>query len=111
MTQLDAPIPDSPLPGPRALSFEAFQAVLADLLHAEPAQLRADACLVTDLGVDSLRMVEILLRLEELGLEISPDAVWEIETVADAYDYYQQQVASNRQHRLWPVSDRATRLS
>jgi acyl carrier protein len=70
------------------LTFEAFRAVLADLLHAEPAQLQPDACLVTDLGVDSLRLVEILLRLEELGLEISPDAVWEIETVADAYDYY-----------------------
>jgi acyl carrier protein len=75
-----------------SLSFEAFQAVLAELLQAEVAHLRPDACLITDLGVDSLRMVEILLRLEELGLEISPDAVWEIETVADAYAYYQQRV-------------------
>ena len=72
------------------LSFEAFQAVLADLLYAEVAQLQRDACLVTDLGVDSLRMVEILLRLEELGLEISPDAIWEIETVGDAYHYYRE---------------------
>jgi acyl carrier protein len=72
------------------LSFEAFQAVLADLLYAEVAQLWPKACLVTDLGVDSLRMVEILLRLEELGLEISPDAVWEIETVDDAYRYYRE---------------------
>lgn len=90
MTQPDAPIPDSPLPDSRSLSFEAFQAVLADLLHADVAQLRPEACLVTDLGVDSLRLVEILLRLEELGLEISPDAVWEIETVADAYHYYRE---------------------
>jgi acyl carrier protein len=75
------------------LSFDAFQAVLADLLYAEVSQLRPDACLVTDLGVDSLRLVEILLRLEELGLEISPDAVWEIETVGDAYCYYREHLA------------------
>ncbi|MBN1954275.1 MAG: acyl carrier protein [Anaerolineae bacterium] len=75
------------------LSFAAFQAVLADLLAADVEQLGADACLVTDLGVDSLRLVEILLRLEELGLEISPDAVWEIETVGDAYAYYREHLA------------------
>ena len=76
------------------LSFEAFQVLMADLLQAEVAQLRPEACLVTDLGVDSLRMVEILLRLEELGLEISPDAVWEIETVADAYGYYREHLVA-----------------
>jgi len=32
--------------------------------------------------------VDVLLKLEELGLEISPDLAWEIQTVGDAYRYY-----------------------
>lgn len=73
------------------LSFEAFQAILADLLHLDAALLEPEAYFITDLGVDSLRLVEILLRLEELGLEISPDLAWQIQTVGDAYEYYRQQ--------------------
>lgn len=73
-----------------ALSFEAFQAVLAELLNVDVARLRPEAYFITDLGVDSLRMVEILLRLEELGLELSPDLAWQIQTVGDAYRHYQE---------------------
>ena len=91
----DSPFPDSLLPGSPPLSFPEFRVLLADLLRAEPAQLLPDACLVTDLGVDSLRLVELLLRLEELGVEISPDAVWEIETVGDAYHYYRSQLEAS----------------
>jgi acyl carrier protein len=43
--------------------------------------------------VDSLRLADILLRLEELGVEVSPDLAWEVQTVGDAYRVYQAQVA------------------
>jgi acyl carrier protein len=75
------------------LPLEAFQAMLAELLHLDAALFRPDAYFITDLGVDSLRLVEVLLRLEELGLEISPDLAWQIQTVGDAYEYYQTHVA------------------
>ncbi len=78
------------------LSFEDFQAMLADLLRLDAALIRPEAYFITDLGVDSLRLAEILLYLEELGLEISPDLAWQIQTVGDAYEYYQQQVAGER---------------
>jgi acyl carrier protein len=70
------------------LSFEAFQTLLAELLQLDAALFRPDAYFITDLGVDSLRLAEILLYLEELGLEISPDLAWQIQTVGDAYEYY-----------------------
>jgi len=76
-----------------ALSFEAFQAMLAELLHLDAALFRPEAYFITDLGVESLRLAEILLYLEELGLEISPDLAWQIQTVADAYEYYQTHLA------------------
>jgi acyl carrier protein len=79
------------MPHPEPLSFAAFQSLVADLLHLNPAQLTPDAYFITDLGVDSIRMVEILLRLEQLGIELTPDLAWRIQTVGDAYRYYQEQ--------------------
>jgi acyl carrier protein len=72
------------------LSFEAFQAMLADLLELNVEQVTPEAYFITDLGVDSIRMVEVLLRLEEMGLEMSPDLAWRIQTVDDAYRFSQQ---------------------
>jgi acyl carrier protein len=73
------------------LSFEQFQTLLADILHVEAVQVQPEAYFVTDLGVDSVRLVEMMLRLESLGVEISPDLVWRIQTVGEAYRYYQEQ--------------------
>jgi acyl carrier protein len=69
------------------LSWDEFQALVAELLHVAPSQVTPEAVFITDLGVDSLRLVDILLKLEELGVEISPDLAWEIQTVGDAYRY------------------------
>lgn len=74
----------------KPLSFEAFQAMLADLLEVNVEQVTPEAYFITDLGVDSIRMVEVLLRLEEMGLEMSPDLAWRIQTVGDAYRFSQQ---------------------
>ena len=73
------------------LSFEAFQAMLADLLNVDVAQVTPEAYFITDLGLDSIRMLEILLCLEEMGVELSLELAWRIQTVGDAYRYYQQQ--------------------
>lgn len=72
------------------LSFEHFQAMLSELLTIDADRLKPEAYFITDLGVDSIRMVEVLLRLEELGLELDPHLAWEIQTVGDAYRYYQE---------------------
>ncbi len=73
------------------LSFEAFQAMLAELLDVNVDQLSLGTYFVTDLGVDSMRMLQMLLLLEEMGLELPLDAAWQIQTVGDAYRHYQQQ--------------------
>lgn len=78
---------------PEPLSFEAFQAMVAELLDVDAARLTPDVYFITDLGVDSLRLADILLRLEELGVEVSPDLAWQAQTVGDAYRVYQAQAA------------------
>lgn len=79
------------MPRLEPLSFEAFQTLLADLLNLDIAQITPDAYFVADLGVDSLRIVAALLRLQEMGLELSLDTAWQIQTVSDAYRYFQAQ--------------------
>ena len=73
------------------LSFEAFQSMLADLLNVDVAQVTPEAYFITDLGLDSIRMLEVLLCLEEMGIELSLELAWRIQTVGDAYCHYQQQ--------------------
>ncbi len=43
---------------------------------------------LTDLRVDSVRMVDMMLRLEEQRISIPFEAGWQIETVGDAYRFY-----------------------
>lgn len=70
------------------MSFEAFQAMLADLLNIDAARLVPEAYFITDLGTDSLHLAEVLLQLETAGLELDPNMAWQIQTVGDAYRYY-----------------------
>jgi acyl carrier protein len=51
--------------------------------------LTPDASLLNDLAVDSLKLVELMLRFEnQLGVSIPSQDAWEINTVGDAYAYY-----------------------
>ena len=76
------------------VSFDEFKQILSEVLMVSPERLAPEAYFITDLAVDSIRMVELLLRVEELGLQIPPEAAWEIQTVGDAYNYYLQHASS-----------------
>ena len=74
------------------LSYAAFCALVADVLQLDAAQLTPETHFVNDLGVDSIRLLEILLRMDQMGIAISPELAWRIQTVGDAYRYYLAQV-------------------
>lgn len=80
------------MPPLEPLSFEAFRTMLTDMLNVDEAKLTPEATFITDLGVDSLRLVQVLLRLEQMGFKLSLESAWRIQTVGDAYRYYQEQV-------------------
>lgn len=73
---------------PAPLSFDEFKQILAEVLQVSPDRLTRETYFITDLAVDSIRMAELLLRVEQLGIQMLPEAAWEIQTVGDAYDYY-----------------------
>jgi acyl carrier protein len=75
-------------PPSAALNPEEFCRLLAQELQLDEDQVRMQAAFVDDLQVDSIRMVDLMLKLEEMGISFPLEAAWEIRTVEDAYRCY-----------------------
>ena len=70
------------------IPFDDFKKVLANVLMIEEEKLVPETSFTADLYVDSIRWVEMALRIEQLGVDMPAEAFWEIQTVGDAYKYY-----------------------
>lgn len=70
------------------LTFEEFRSLLAEELMIPVEQLAPEADLVRDLQVDSLALASMMLRLEELGVDIPLESAWEVHSVGEAYRLY-----------------------
>lgn len=69
-------------------TFPEFRRILAEELMIDEEKITPEASFFDDLWVDSIRMVEMMFRLEDLGVSIPLETAWEIRTVGDAYRYY-----------------------
>jgi len=70
------------------MSFPEFRSFLAEALGVAETELKPEARLFLDLHVDSLRILELVAKLEKLlGTELPSDLAWEIRTVDDAYRF------------------------
>ncbi|OOC22172.1 acyl carrier protein [Helicobacter pylori] len=73
--------------------FEDIQAVIAEQLNVDAAQVTPEAEFVKDLGVDSLDIVELIMALEgKSGIEISDEQAEKIVNVGDAMRYIEKQL-------------------
>ena len=70
------------------LPFEEFRHLIAQELKIEESKVVPEASFIRDLAADSLLLVEMLLRMEELGIRIPLEEAWDMETVGDAYRLY-----------------------
>jgi acyl carrier protein len=74
-------------------SWEKFVAGVADIVRVDPADIRREARLTQDLGVDSLSLAELIValvdewRVDSVSATI-PDRVWSEVTVGALYDEY-----------------------
>ncbi len=82
-------------PTRKPLSFEEFQHMLADVLQMDEEKLIPEASFVNDLMVDSIKLVELMLGLEENGINIPMEAAWDVNTVGDAYRVYKESAATS----------------
>ena len=79
-------------------SFEEFRKILAQELLVDEEELTPQTAFFADLRVDSVRMVDMMLRLEEQGIRIPWEAGSQIETVGDAYRFYLEGMPAVPQH-------------
>lgn len=77
----------------KPISFEEFKRLIAEELQVDENKIVPEASFVEDLFVDSIKLVELMLRLEEEGIHIPLEAAWDVETVGDAYRLYAKQSA------------------
>ena len=73
---------------------ETLKAMLVENLSVNEADVKPEAELVNDLGINSLELADLVLLCEEkFGIEISDDEVREFLTVGDVGDYLEQATA------------------
>ena len=67
---------------------ERVQAIIAEKLSVDIADVTPDKSFTNDLGADSLDTVELIMEFEkEFGISISDDHAEKISTVGDAIKY------------------------
>jgi len=81
-------------PDQERISFEEFRRIIARELQIDESQVVGDASFVEDLMADSIKLVEMMLRMEELGIDIPLESAWEVQTVGDAYRVYSEHASS-----------------
>jgi acyl carrier protein len=77
-------------PDSQHMTFQEFRRIIARELQIDEAQIEQGASFMEDLRADSIQLVNLMLRMEELGIGIPLEAAWEVETVGDAYRLYRE---------------------
>jgi len=76
---------------------DKVKTVLAEELKVGANELLPDKQIANDFGVDSLQMVELVMKLEEaFGIKIPDDEAMGLVTVQDAINYVQKRLNSGQ---------------
>lgn len=68
------------------VSFQSFKAMVAEYLGVDRDSVTDTALFVEDLGIDSLSLMNFIIRLEtEYKIDCAMDTLWTIKNVGDAY--------------------------
>lgn len=68
--------------------YEKVKALLVEELQIDPADIRLDAELANDLGINSLELADLILLCEEkFGVQINDDDIHKFISVGDVVDY------------------------
>lgn len=73
--------------------FDKIRDVLAEQLEVDPDTITKETDLMTDLGADSLDLVELIMTLEEeYGISATDESIYENRTVGQIADYIENLV-------------------
>lgn len=70
---------------------DKLKAIVAEKLEVDVEKIIPEASFINDLGADSLKIVELMMTLEdEFDIEIPDDEAENLLTVKDALDYLEK---------------------
>lgn len=70
---------------------DKLKAIVAEKLEVDVEKIVPEASFINDLGADSLKIVELMMTLEdEFDIEIPDDEAENLLTVKDALDYLEK---------------------
>jgi acyl carrier protein len=78
------------------LAFEDFALLVRTELRLSQNQLGPEARLEEDLGLDSVEMLDLVLLVDELGVEISEQVVPGLQTLGEVHAYYSLKVTQSQ---------------
>lgn len=79
----------------RSFSFEDFKEVLSESLGLDTSRLDRETSFINDLGVDSLSLVNLVVRIEkQYGVKVNLGNVWSLSSVGEAYDMFIKEMDS-----------------
>ena len=70
------------------LGVDDFSKLVAEHFDLDPALVRPDALVTADLGLDSIGVYELLMMVEDLGVDLSDEQLEPLRTVQDWYEVY-----------------------
>jgi len=76
------------------LAFDDFRAEMAVAFTVPASRLTPETDFLHNLGFDSLRMLELGMFFERLGVDMPLELAWDIRTVGNAYDYYVRELTA-----------------
>ena len=72
---------------------DKVQAIIAEKLSVDAAEITPEKSFTNDLGADSLDTVELIMEFEkEFGIQIPDEAAEQISTVGDAIKYIENTI-------------------
>ncbi len=73
--------------------FEKLKEILVEEIGVSPEEVTMDSNMVTDIGADSLDIVQLLIKMEkEYGFKFSDEEMKNVKTVGDVVRYIEEKI-------------------
>ena len=77
------------------MSFNQFREMIAEHLGFDKNKLTKDTSFLDDLGVDSLSLINFIIKLEKkYDVKIELDNVWALKNIGEAYEIFIEKLTS-----------------
>jgi acyl carrier protein len=92
--------------------FRSIKAIIVDKLGVNESEILPDACFISDLGADSLDLVELVMEFEkEFNIAIPDDEAEQISTINQAIEYIEFRLSNDVASLIKPTFEKKEKLN